>query len=215
MATEKTPTREKILVATEHLIAEHGFDAVSLRDITNKAEVNVAAVNYHFGSKEKLFDAVQCRCINPINEERIYRLELLTKGGEIAGIREILDAFMRPFLTMVTQSEMKEQMFFKLMGRCLNDQHANLPKEAMPLLGEMAEAFTSAIAAALPNMPVDQLLWRLHYTFGVMANTLIYSETLEQLTNGACGQPDMEEQLEWMINFCHAGFISDQGDVKK
>jgi len=211
MSDQRLSTKEKILTATEHLLAEHGFEAVSLRDITNTADVNVAAVNYHFGSKEKLFEEVQCQYINAINEQRIVLLEEMTAGGKVIGIREILDAFMRPFLMMVTQSEMKEQMFFKLMGRCVSDQHGNVPDAAMPLLEKMAEAFTSAMVKALPSLPMDQLLWRLHYTFGVMAHTLIYADTLKKLTNGACSEPDMEKQLQWMLDFCHAGFINEKG----
>ncbi len=210
MVAKKNSTKEKILLATEHLLAEHGFEVVSLRDITTSAEVNVAAVNYHFGSKEKLFEAVQCRYINPINEERLALLAELTKTGKVAGIREILDAFMRPFLSMVTQSEMKEQMFFKLMGRCITDQHGDLPEAAMPLLEKMAEAFTSAMATALPELPREQLLWRLHYTFGVMAHTLMHADALKTLTNGTCGEPNMETQLRWMIDFCYSGFITEK-----
>ncbi len=207
-SSQKSSTKEKILIAAEHLLAEHGFEAVSLRDITNTAEVNVAAVNYHFGSKEKLFDAVQCRYINPINEHRLELLGDIAEGGKTADVREILDAFMRPFLSMVTQSELKEQMFFKLMGRCISDKHGDLPEEALPLLEKMAQAFTEAMAKALPELPIDQLMWRLHYTFGVMAHTLIHADTLRKLTNGVCGEPDMETQLKWMIDFCHAGFIN-------
>ena len=58
MMVAKKTTKGRILEATERLLAEHGFESVSLRDITTAAEVNVAAVNYHFGSKEKLFEAV-------------------------------------------------------------------------------------------------------------------------------------------------------------
>ncbi|MBK1829674.1 TetR family transcriptional regulator [Verrucomicrobiaceae bacterium R5-34] len=210
MPAEKVTTKEKILNATEHLLAERGFDAVSLRDITNRAEVNVAAVNYHFGSKEKLFEAVQCQCMNPINEQRIQLLESLTAGGQVAGIRDILDAFMRPFLTMTIQSELKEQVFYKLMGRCLSDQHQDIPDAALPLLDKMVADFSRAISAALPHLPVDQQLWRLHYSFGVMIHTLMYADTVQKLTKGACGEPDMEQQLEWMIDFCHAGFLNKE-----
>lgn len=212
MTAVKVSTKEKILTATEHLLAEHGFESVSLRDITNNAEVNVAAVNYHFGSKEKLFEAVQCRHINPINEARLDLLEKVTADGRVADIREVLDAFIRPFFAMVTQSEMNEQMFFKLMGRCMSDQHGDLPQEAMPLLEKMAESFTVALAAALPGLPMDRLLWYLHYTFGLMAHTLSHADTLRKLTNGACGDPDLETQLKWMIDFCEAGFVNWKGD---
>lgn len=206
MAVAKVPTKEKILSAAEQLLAERGFEAVSLRDITTAADVNVAAVNYHFGSKEKLFEAVQCRHINPINRERLDLLEKVTAGGRVADIREILDAFIRPLFVMVARSELNERLFFKLMGRCINDQRGELPEQAMPLLEEMATSFTAAMAAAAPELPVDRLLWYLHYSFGVMVHTLVHADTLRTLTKGACGEPDMDTQLEWMIDFCDGAF---------
>lgn len=74
MKTVGKTTKERILETTERLLAEHGFEAVTLRDITTAAEVNVAAVNYHFGSKEKLFEEIQCRYVNPVNDERLRML---------------------------------------------------------------------------------------------------------------------------------------------
>jgi len=211
MIVEKISTKEKLLSATEHLLAERGFDAVSLRDITNSADVNVAAVNYHFGSKEKLFEAVQCRHINPVNEKRLELLEKATANASVPDVREVLDAFMRTLLTMVSEHKMNERMFFKLMARCISDQPGALPEDAMPLLEKMSKAFTAAMAAAVPGVPMDRLLWCLHYTFGVMAHTMLHADTLSELTKGACGSPDMETQLTWMIDFCHAGFVNKEG----
>src|SRR6056297_1114628 len=67
-------TRERILDAAEFLFGERGFESVSLRDITGRAGANVAAVNYHFGSKEKLVDAVVVRHAVPINDGRMRLL---------------------------------------------------------------------------------------------------------------------------------------------
>jgi AcrR family transcriptional regulator len=169
-------------------------------------------VNYHFGSKEKLFVEIQCRYINPVNEERLKILEkVMAEGG---GVREILEAFMRPFLTMVTRSKMSEQLFFKLMGRCIMDQHTSLSDEMIPLFQRMANAYTSALAEALPELPADVLLWRLHFSFGVMANTLLHSDVLKKFTDGASGDPDFETKLHRMVEFCYAGFIAGEGGAR-
>lgn len=209
MASGNQSTRERILATTERLVAEHGFEAVTLRAITSGAAVNVAAVNYHFGSKEKLYEEVQCRYINPVNLERLERLDyVLEQGG---GVREILEAFMRPFLNMVTRSEMSEQLFFKLMGRCIMDQNNSLSDKMIPLFKQMADAYTAALSSALPDMPKDILLWKLHFTFGVMANTLLHGDVLEKFTQGASGDPDSETQLQRMVDFCYAGFIDQKG----
>jgi len=214
MLAAKKTTKTLILETTERLLAEHGFESVSLRDITTAAEVNVAAVNYHFGSKEKLFEAIQCRYIEPLNAERLRVLEELTKDGRVATVREILEAFMRPFLTVVKRSEMSEKLFFKLMGRCVMDPAGGIPDAVVVEFKHVAEAFTQALMAAVPGMSVETVLWRLHFTFGVMAQTLLHGDLLVQLTDGACGEPDAETQFQEMIEFCHAGFISKEGGGK-
>ncbi|MCP5536561.1 MAG: TetR/AcrR family transcriptional regulator [Akkermansiaceae bacterium] len=212
MLAAKKTTKSLILETTERLLAEHGFESVSLRDITTAAEVNVAAVNYHFGSKEKLFEEIQCRYIEPVNAERLRRLEVLTANGRTASVRELLEAFMRPFLTMVKRSRMSEKLFFKLMGRCVMDHQGALPPAIIPEFEKVAEAFTQALIAAAPGLSVEQVLWRLHYTFGVMAQTLLHGDLLIKLTKGACGDPDAETQFQEMITFCLSGFLAKEGE---
>lgn len=211
MLSQKKTTKTLILDVTERLVAERGFESVSLRDITNSAKVNVAAVNYHFGSKDNLFEAVQCRYIEPINKERLKMLERLTFEGRVATVREILEAFMRPFLTVVQGSEMSEKLFFKLMGRCLMDPQGGLPADMIPGIKKVAESFTRALLEAAPNLTTEHVLWRLHFTFGVMAQTLLHGDLLYSLTDGACGDPDAEDQFQEMIDFCEAGFLSEKG----
>ncbi|MFK7910811.1 MAG: TetR/AcrR family transcriptional regulator [Akkermansiaceae bacterium] len=210
----KVSTKDRIFEATERLLAEHGFEGVSLRDITGAAEVNVAAVNYHFGSKEKLFEDIQCRYIAPVNEERLKILAAVTADSGVASVREILEAFMRPLLTVVKRSEMSERLFFKLMGRCIVHGQGSLPDAMIPEFEKVAEKYTAALMAALPGVPVETLLWRLHYTFGVLAQTLLHGELLVKLTRGACGTPDVETQFQNMIDYCHAGFLAQEGGEK-
>ena len=203
-------TKERILEATEHLVAEKGFDGVSLRDITTGAGVNVSAVNYHFGSKEKLYEEIQCRYINPLNEERMRMLDDVVASG--GGVEGILEAFMRPLLTTVGRSRMSEQMFYKLMGRCIMDQQGSISEAMIPLFSRMTEAFTQALSKALPEMPKDLLLWRLNFSFGVIVQTLLHSDAFKKLTAGASGDPDFETHLKRMVDFCHAGFMAGEGD---
>ncbi|MGB1260020.1 MAG: TetR/AcrR family transcriptional regulator [Akkermansiaceae bacterium] len=214
MVIDKESTKERILAATEELIAEHGFDGVSLRDITGSASVNVAAVNYHFGSKEKLYEQIQLRYIVPVNDERMALLAEATADGRVASVHEILDAFMRPFLTMVTKSEMSERLFFKLLGRCLSDQQGQIITAMMPSLKSMAEAFTQALSNACPDLPVSELTWRLHFTYGVMSNTLMHGDVMKQFADETVPYPDFDTQIEWMIDFCEAGFQAKGGDQR-
>src|SRR5579871_4058626 len=88
-------TKTKILDAAEKLFGTKGFDATSLRDITTEAEVNLAAVNYHFQSKDSLIDAVIARRVEPVNQRR---LELLEAAGPNPTVEQILIAFLQPLM---------------------------------------------------------------------------------------------------------------------
>ncbi|PIE06381.1 MAG: hypothetical protein CSA74_12820 [Rhodobacterales bacterium] len=121
---------------------------------------------------------------------------------------------MRPFLTAVKRSEMSEKLFFKLVGRCVADHGGDLPEVMMVEMKEVAGAFTEAMIRAVPGLSVGQVLWKLHYTFGVMAQTLLHGDLLHKLTGGECGDPDAETQFQQMIVFCEAGFHAMEGDEK-
>src|SRR6478736_9839979 len=95
-------TKERILDAAETLFMEHGFEATSLRAITTAAGVNLAAVNYHFGSKEELFQAVLTRRLDPMNQERIELLGRIEReaGGRALSCEKILFAMLIPALKL-------------------------------------------------------------------------------------------------------------------
>src|SRR5438477_9167138 len=91
------PTKDRILDAAEKLFGDNGFDATSLRDITTTAQVNLAAVNYHFQSKDSLIESVIARRIEPINRKR---LEMLETAGDNPGVEQILTAFLAHMLDL-------------------------------------------------------------------------------------------------------------------
>ena len=112
LAAEATSadTKTRILDAAERLFVEHGFEATSLRQLTTAAGVNLAAVNYHFGSKEELFQAVLTRRLDPMNQERIERLEKLEReaSGKPLSCEKILFAMLIPALRLA-RDERREQ----------------------------------------------------------------------------------------------------------
>src|SRR5258707_12134788 len=77
--TTSQDTKSRILDVAEQLFMEHGFEATSLRQLTSSAGVNLAAVNYHFGTKEELFQTVLTRRLDPMNQERIELLGRLER----------------------------------------------------------------------------------------------------------------------------------------
>ena len=95
----QSKSKQRLLEAAEQLFADRGFESVSVRDVTQLAKANVAAINYHFGSRDGLIAMVVLRYVSPINEERMLRLEALEKKftGKSVPIEEVLDAFVRPW----------------------------------------------------------------------------------------------------------------------
>src|SRR5438128_1222220 len=116
-------TKTRILDAAESLFMEHGFEATSLRQLTSAAGVNLAAVNYHFGSKEELFQSVLTRRLDPMNQERIELLEKLEReaGGKPIGVEKILSSMLIPALRLARDELRGGKNFLRLLGRAYAD----------------------------------------------------------------------------------------------
>src|ERR1051325_3683820 len=110
-------TKTRILDAAESLFVEHGFEATSLRQLTAAAGVNLAAVNYHFGSKEVLFQAVLTRRLDPMNQERIELLEALEReaGAKPASCEKVLFAMLIPALRLARDEKRGGKNFLRVL----------------------------------------------------------------------------------------------------
>lgn len=207
MTFPESGSKRKLLDAAEQLFAEKGFEAVSVRDITQLAKANVAAVNYHFGSRDGLLTLVMMRYMTPVNEERIARLETLERksSGKTVPLEEIIDALVRPLVTQIRKSELSERLFYKLMGRTFAQQGDGLPPQIEEQLRQVVQRFTRAFAKALPAVAADDLAWRIHFVVGGMIHMLTHQEILQRLTQGASGVPPMEATISRFIRFAAAG----------
>lgn len=199
--------KRKLLDAAEQLFADHGFEAVSVRDITQLAKTNVAAVNYHFGSRDALLGLVMMRYMVPVTEERMARLETIERKwpGKAAPLEEIIDAIVRPLVGQVKKSELSERLFYKLMGRIFSQQGDGLPAQIEDQLRQVIERFTRAFAKALPSVAAEDLTWRIHFLAGGMIHMLTHQDVLHRLSNGVSGAPTMEATLSRFIRFSAAG----------
>jgi AcrR family transcriptional regulator len=207
MTFPESGSKRKLLDAAEQLFAEKGFEAVSVRDITQLAKANVAAVNYHFGSRDLLLTMVMTRYMTPVNEERIARLDALERkwSGKSVPLEEIIDALVRPLVTQVRKSELSERLFYKLMGRTFAQQGDGMPPQIEEQLRQVVQRFTKAFAKALPTVAPDDLSWRIHFMVGGMIHMLTHQEILLRLTQGVSGAPQMEATLSRFARFAAAG----------
>lgn len=206
----KTATKQRLIEAAETLFADQGFEKVSVRDITSMADANVAAINYHFGSREGLLDLIVARWTNPINEERLNRLDELERdaAGKPVPLEDIIYAFMVPFCTRVRSSEISEKLFFKLAGRMFSEQ-CKFPPTVEALFYRVAARFHAAFSKALPQFSAEEIWWRFHFTAGSMVHIFANAHKLHMLSNGACGEPELEVIVERFVKYAASGMRNE------
>ena len=174
-------TRTRILDAAEELFMQHGFEGTSMRLLTAKAGVNLAAVNYHFGSKDALIEAVFRRRLDPMNAARIATLEKaeLDAAGRALAAETIVRAFVGESLRMVEDTKGGGRNFIRLLGRTYTEP----AKPIRALIGQMyaptMERYKAALERALPQMPREELVWRMHFMFGTLSYTLAATDTVQ------------------------------------
>jgi len=194
---ERGDTKARILDSAEKLFGLNGFDGTSLRDITTAAEVNLAAINYHFQSKDSLIDAIVARRILPVNKRR---LELLEASGPNPTVEQILEAFMAPVM------QVKVDAIVPLMGRILSNPELFVERVFHKHLAPVSQRFVEALSKALPELPPSEILWRLHFSVGVMTHTMLWGRILPKITNGVCDISDREALADRAVRFVAAGF---------
>jgi AcrR family transcriptional regulator len=181
VARAAVETKERILDAAETLFMEHGYEATSLRSLTTAADVNLAAVNYHFGTKEELFEAVLTRRLDPMNQRR---LELLTRFESESAPKplpcdRILSALLVPALALARDPARGGSNFLRLLGRAYADPAPFIRQLLSDQYAEMITRFKAAFARALPQMPRKELSWRLHFIMGALSYTLAGTDALK------------------------------------
>lgn len=202
----QTATKDRILDAAEELFAERGFRETSLRDITSRAGVNLAAVNYHFQSKDALIQAVFARRIGPINEARLAMLDEFEAraGGGAVPLEDVLRAFLEP---VVKDEKAVPPSFRRLFGRAYVEPGDLFTEIVHRHFGQARVRFAAALQRALPDEPIADLLWKVNFTIGAMAHTLAGSpERITAISGGIVQSLDVESAVERLIAFVAAGF---------
>jgi AcrR family transcriptional regulator len=202
----------RLVVAAEELFAERGFEAVSVRDITKRAGMNIAAVNYHFGSRDGLVAGVMTRYVTPINDERLAGIEALERrwSGKAVPLEEILEAFVRPLVTQVRKSELSERLFLKLVGRMFGEQASAMPPLVEEQFKQVLSRYVKTLSLSLPHLAVDEIVWRMHFVIGAMVHTMAQDEMLQRISQGACGQPTIDTTLNRFFSFAISGLRNGQ-----
>lgn len=200
-------TKEKILDSAEHLFANKGLKETSVRDITSHADVHLAAVNYHFKTKDGLLRALMDRRMKPLNRQRVDLLDHYEKrfGKGSVPVEHAVYALVAPEIIMCFESP----NFIKITGQIVSHPDEETYTIFLSNYEVVFAKIKDILAFSMPDLSDEDLMWRLHFATGSMIHTLTNNAGLKSLSNGVCELKDQEEIVNKLISFCTAGLKAD------
>lgn len=199
-------TKNKILDAAESLFADKGFNGTSLREITSLADVNLAAVNYHYGSKKELIKAVMSRYMNELAPRLEQSLLVVCEQEHQPKLIEVFSAFIEPLLALNVFRDNGTSYFLQLLGRGYTDSQGFLRWFLTTQYPGVITNFVSAVQRAYPELTAEDIFWRLHFTMGTVIFTMSSSEALMDIAqNDFDQQLDIADVIKKVIPFVSAG----------
>ena len=199
-------TKERILDAADVLFAERGFAETSLRVITARADVNLASVNYHFGSKKSLIQAVFDRYLRDFTDGLANEMTALESDGSELEVEAVIGAVLKPLAALDVKRRNGISIFMRLLGRAYAETQGHLRTYVTERYGHVLARFTRLLHQSYPQLEANQIFWRLHYMLGSLIFTLAGSDALREISATDFQQPvSMEQVVEQMIPFLAAG----------
>jgi AcrR family transcriptional regulator len=200
-------TRDRLLDEAEKLFARHGFDGVSVRDITKAAGVDVALAGYHFGSKDKLFDAVFQRRAEAVNARRIALLEdaIERHAPHAPPIEDVIGAFTWPVAEMMIEGGEGGRSYGALVAY-VNNSSKLAPVEMGRFFDPVVRRFIEVLRQSFPNCDESDLFWSYHFLSGALTLSMAETGRLDKLSDGRCRSDDLKAIFARLVPFCAAGF---------
>lgn len=201
LETRSADTRERILDASEKLFMANGYDGTSMRLITGAAGVNLAAVNYHFGSKESLMQEVFRRRLDWLNTERLRVLDEMEKkaGGKPLKPSQIVDGFFGTLLRMAEDEAHGGITFLRLLGRTLTEPSDFIRAFLADEYQEVMERYKAALFKALPDVPKAEIVWRFHFMLGATSYAIAGTDALRLITDWQIEDADATDRLDRLL----------------
>jgi len=201
-ATTHFSTKDRILGAAEELFAQFGFAGTSLRQVTSRADVNIAAVNYHFGSKDNLVNEVFRRRMDEMSAQRLARLRaaMAEHPGEL---EPVLAAFVDPALALA-QDRHGGAAFIRVIARAYAEKNDSLRKFLSDQYGHVLREFAKAIAACVPGLSKEELYWRLDFLSGALTYAMADFGLIKR-PSGVTEAAHRERAARELIRFAAAG----------
>ncbi|HUH29970.1 MAG TPA: TetR/AcrR family transcriptional regulator [Rhodanobacter sp.] len=198
---DSVSTKDRILGAAEVLFAQRGFDGASLRQLTTAAGVNLAAVNYHFGSKEKLVEQVFRRRLDALNARRMDALATI-EGRADTTLEDVLAAYIRPALEL--SHDDNGALFMRVLARAFAEHDDRLRQFLSENYGHVMRQFTAEFARLLPQLPKRELYWRIDLVTGALTHAMSGFGMIQR-PKDVSERAHREQTAQHLIRFAVAG----------
>jgi AcrR family transcriptional regulator len=215
LATSESPaelsagevTRQRILDAAELLFAEHGYANVSVRAATTKARQNLAAVNYHFGTKDGLLEAVYVRRGSLLNHERQLLLEEMERadGGTNVELEDVFRAMLLPAIRWSADHKSGRSTFIRFLFRCYHDSTPGLKKLRLKEAETLRQMILPRLRRALPGVSDSLLYWGIQFALGAMHYTIGDLKWTEEVSGGTTDVSSIESVTDHLVAFAAGG----------
>ena len=201
-------TRQKILSATGKVFAQGGYRAMTLRQVTREAKVNLAAVNYHFGSKLNLMRALLRDRFEPINQQRHLLLDqqIEAHAPDPVPLSVIYDTLFRPLFTDIGSASDKHTSLIQIIGRALTEPAEFMRGLHKEFFADISKRFMSEIHLSCPELSPDQIQYRFFLSVSTMIGTVIEQVRLETISDGKLDGKNLDITLNELTTFVVAGF---------
>lgn len=172
---EASDTRTRLIEVASRHYANHGYEGMSLRRVTQEAEANIAAVSYHFGSKQQLLVASFRHAVDPVNAERLEQLERLRQeqpSGPLP-LRSILDALLLPMAGKAHAFAGGLQTFLKCLARFMGESDEEITREVARCFSDVEAAFIGELRQTLSHLNPASVQWAFQFAVSSMIGTFL------------------------------------------
>ena len=201
-------TRQKILGAAGKVFARGGYRAMTLRQVTHEAKVNLAAVNYHFGSKLNLMRALLRDRFEPINQQRHHLLDqqIEAHSPNPVPLSIIYDTLFRPLFTGIGSASDKDTNLIQIIGRALTEPAEFMRGLHKEFFADLSKRFMNEIRRSCPELSPEQIQYRFFLSVSAMIGTVIEQVRLETVSDGKLDGNNLDIILKELTTFVVAGF---------
>ena len=204
-------TKERILNAAEHLFCDFGFDNTSLRAITSEADVNLASVNYHFGSKKQLIQDVLARYLDVLMPALDNKITAMIDGHKPLTTETLFGALVEPLLSLEKVRPNGTRVFVQLFAKAYYESQGHLRRYITTQFGQELKHLNKALYGAVPHLKASDVFWRWHFALGSCVFTMASSKALSEIAAAEYQQHmEIEDLIKKVIHYIAAGFSAPQ-----